>query len=177
MEGRREGRLCVNYIVFQCLFVMLQSKFDFMFKVLMLQIYCTELYHSMIFCMNNINMLLKAYLESKSKMCIFSLANTNQNPVVLSLCLVFLNAQINAPNSSLNFCCGRKCKDVRLWRNDVTSGIKSLSPSFQSAVRQMHSGVMAIAREIQGNFPLVTSHLYVLYVKKRAENGPTDCIS
>ena len=45
----------------------------------------------------------KAYLESKSKMCIFSLTNTNQNPVFLSLCLVFLNAQVNAPNSSLNF--------------------------------------------------------------------------
>ena len=50
-----------------------------------------------------IKKLFQAYLESKSKMCIFSLTNTNQNPVVLSLCLVSLNAHPNAPNSSLNF--------------------------------------------------------------------------
>ena len=46
---------------------------------------------------------IKAYLESKSKMCIFSQTNTNPNQVVPSLCLVFLNAHANAPNSSLNF--------------------------------------------------------------------------
>ena len=46
---------------------------------------------------------LKAYLESKLKMCVCSLTNTNQNSVVLSLCLVFLNAHVNVPNSSLNF--------------------------------------------------------------------------
>ena len=45
----------------------------------------------------------KAYLESNFKMYIFLLTNTNQNPVVLSLCLVFLNAHVNAHNSSLNF--------------------------------------------------------------------------
>ena len=38
---------------------------------------------------------LKAYLESKSKICIISRANTNQNPVSLSLCLVSLNAHVN----------------------------------------------------------------------------------
>ena len=36
----------------------------------------------------------EAYLESKSKMCIFLLTNRNQNPVVLSLCLVFSNAHV-----------------------------------------------------------------------------------
>ena len=37
------------------------------------------------------NVVLKAYPESKSKMCIVLLTNTNQNPVILSLCL-------NVPN-------------------------------------------------------------------------------
>ena len=44
--------------------------------------------------------LLKAYLESKSKMCIVSLTNIDQNPIALLLCLVFLNAHANGPNSS-----------------------------------------------------------------------------
>ena len=45
----------------------------------------------------------EAYLESKSKMCIISHANTNQNLVSLSLSLVSLNAHVNVPNSSLDF--------------------------------------------------------------------------
>ena len=66
---------------------------------------------------------LKAYLESKSKMYIFSLTNTNQNRVVLSLCLVFLNAHVNAPISSLNFrqysLCYKmqECAFLEKWRH------------------------------------------------------------
>ena len=40
----------------------------------------------------------KAYLESISKMYIFSPTDTNLNPIVPSLCLVFLNAHLNVHN-------------------------------------------------------------------------------
>ena len=58
--------------------------------------------HSSLWFRRLVNECFKAYLESKSKMCVFSLTNTNQNFVVLSLCLVSLNPQAIASNSSLN---------------------------------------------------------------------------
>ena len=42
---------------------------------------------------------------------------------------------------------------------------------FQSTVTQMHSAVTAIAREIQGNLPLMITRLYVT---EMAENCPTE---
>ena len=69
---------------------------------ILLSTFVSQVWHHL-FEFNLLTASLKAYLESKSKMCVFSPTNANQNFVILSMCLVFVNANVNALNSSLNF--------------------------------------------------------------------------